>query len=128
MLVRSGEQHAWLWLAATARRSLLVRAVIDSIDLSAQRRQLVTHALMNGIELHGGQQAFSDTALVAHYDHTETGSVKESNGLDDTRKKLYLLPTGYVLVFGRGFSVNNAVTIEKCGFVHGISSLPPILK
>src|SRR5271165_1501362 len=35
MFVRRGEQHAWLWLAATAWRLLLVRTVIDSIDLRA---------------------------------------------------------------------------------------------
>jgi hypothetical protein len=66
---------------------------------------------MQRVQVFYRQESLGDAALVAHYDHAEIGTVKEGDGLDDSRENLHLLPTGNIFIFRRGLSVDNAVTI-----------------
>src|SRR5580693_7785737 len=99
-----------------------MRTVINSVDVGAHCPQFTAQPLMHGI------QPIGDTTLVANDNHAKTGSIQQSNCFNDPGNNVHLLPAGYVLVFGRSFSVYNAVTIEERGFVHEILSLPPALK
>ncbi len=82
---------------------------------------------MHRIQFSFCEQPFSDAASIAHHNYMETCSAQQ-NRFRDTMKDLQFFPTSYILAFDRGFLINDAITIEKCRFVHGKSSLRQVLK
>src|SRR6266404_5663488 len=114
-------------LAATTWGIFFVRAVVDFGDFGASCCQLLTQPLMYQVQFENRQQPFGYTPLVADNNDTEAGAAEQGDRFWYSRKDLQFFPAGYVLAFW-GLLVDDPVTIQKRGPLHGIFLAPLVLR
>jgi hypothetical protein len=78
----------------------------------------LTHLPVNRLQIACRQQSLGDTPLIADNQDAQARLREQGDRFGDTRKKLHIFPTDYVLTFRR-LAIDNSVTIQKCGPLHG---------
>src|SRR6267143_4943212 len=127
MLARRSQQYSWSRFTAAARRVCLVWAIVNLSYYGTRGCQHLTHSFVYGFQFVCGQQPFRHTPLVGDRKNAEARLCEQGDCLGDAWRKLHFLPAGYIMAF-RGLAIDNPVTIQKYGPLHGIFPAPLTLR
>jgi len=82
-------------LAAIAL-SVVVRAIVDGIEMSTVRCEMLLQPVMHDVQIGLRMQSQGDAALVRHQDHPTPGAVEPGDGFLDAGQPFELFPRGDV--------------------------------
>lgn len=117
--VRIGEvaegflEEACLRFAALAF-VLIVRTVIERIDVGAGRGEVLLQTSMKVLDVGAGGSTQGNAALVGNNDDAYPRAIEGGDGFFDPGEKVKILPAGDVFAFRR-LAIDDAIAVEKHG-------------